>query len=164
MPTGAPYAESEVCRQQFAVRYAYDLVFTRRCFDPQNSALARAMGVSDASPRPRCVVFLDLGLVERRADLAPLITSYFRRLDTPILAAPPIVLPGGETIKNEAHYIARMHDAILDDGIDRHSYVIAVAAARCSTPWGSRPRPLIAACGSCARRPQCQPKTMAASA
>lgn len=121
-----PCAETALLRQQFSVRFDYDVVFTRHCFDIDNPALARAMRSDVAVERPRCAAFVDLGLVEKRRDLLQSITAYFDRDDAPRLVGPPLVLPGGETVKNEAHYIGRMHDAILDNGIDRHSYVLAV--------------------------------------
>lgn len=119
-------ATTEVVRQQVAVHFDYDVVFTRHCLDPENPALAQAMRDEAAATRPRCVAFVDLGLVESNPGVVEAIIGYFERGDTPQLAAPPVILPGGETIKNEAHYIGRMHDAILDNGIDRHSYVLAV--------------------------------------
>jgi 3-dehydroquinate synthase len=125
--TSDPHAQtSETYRQSFSARFDYDVIFTRHCLDFNNPALARAMGGGAAQPRPRCVVFVDLGLVERRAGLTAAIETYFQRADAPLLAAPPLVLPGGEAIKNEAHYIGRMHDLILDNAIDRHSYVLAI--------------------------------------
>jgi 3-dehydroquinate synthase len=116
-----------VIRQRFIVAYEYVVAFTHGCFDPANATLAEVMDCEASEPMPRCVVFVDLGVTERRPDLVADITRYFKeRVDAPILAAPPQLLPGGETIKNDAYLIGRLHDAILDNGIDRHSYVVAV--------------------------------------
>jgi 3-dehydroquinate synthase len=126
-PEGRPSEPAAIIRQRFTVSYEYAIAFTRGCFDSANATLAELMACAGARPRPRCVVFVDLGVAERRPDLVAAITRYFAtRGDTPALALPPQVLPGGETIKNEAHMIGQMHDAILDNGIDRHSYVVAV--------------------------------------
>ncbi|MFX8316488.1 hypothetical protein ABTL66_19820, partial [Acinetobacter baumannii] len=53
-------------------------------------------------------------------------THFAVRGDLPALVLPARLMPGGETIKNEAHLLGEMHDVILDHGIDRHSYVVAV--------------------------------------
>jgi 3-dehydroquinate synthase len=123
-----PVADAKaIIRQRFLVRYDYAVAFTRGCFDPGNDTFREVMGGADIEPRPRCVVFVDLGVVEFRPDLIATIETYFaRRSDLPHLVAPPIVLPGGEAIKNEAAQIDHMHDAILGNGIDRHSYVVAI--------------------------------------
>ncbi|MEA1675982.1 3-dehydroquinate synthase [Nitrospirillum sp. BR 11163] len=115
-----------IVRQRFAVTYDYAVAFTRHCFHPDNGALAAVLAAGPG-PRARCLVFVDMGVMERRPDLPDAISAYFAaRDDVPALARPPIALPGGEAVKNEAHYIGRMHDAIFDAGIDRHSYVLAV--------------------------------------
>lgn len=116
-----------IVRQRFAVTYDYAVAFTRGCFDPGNGTLATVMDCATTLPRPRCVVFVDLGVASSRPDLAAAITAHFgTRSDLPVLVLPPRMMPGGETIKNEAHLIGEMHDIILDHGIDRHSYVVAV--------------------------------------
>lgn len=116
-----------IVHQRFAVTYDYAVAFTRGCFDPDNGTLAQVMDCAGADPRPRCVVFVDLGVASLRPDLVGAIIGHFAaRNDLPILALAPRLMPGGETIKNEAHLIGEMHDVILDHGIDRHSYVVAV--------------------------------------
>lgn len=116
-----------IVRQRFAVTFDYAVAFTRGCFDPGNGTLAAVMDCARADPRPRCVVFVDLGVASLRPDLAGTIAAHFAaRNDLAELILPPRLMPGGETIKNEAHLIGEMHDLILDHGIDRHSYVVAV--------------------------------------
>ncbi|WP_246130890.1 3-dehydroquinate synthase [Nitrospirillum pindoramense] len=116
----------DIVRQRFAVTYDYAVAFTRDCFHPQNGTLAAVMAAG-ACPGARCLVFLDMGVMEGRPGLSDAVSAYFHtRADVPALTRAPIPLPGGEGVKNEAHYIGRMHDAIFDAGIDRHSYVLAV--------------------------------------
>ncbi|MGB8841873.1 MAG: 3-dehydroquinate synthase [Aliidongia sp.] len=116
-----------VIRQRFVVAYDYAVAFTRGCFDPGNGTLAEIMGASAAETKPCCVVFVDLGVLDGRPNLVSEIESHFaHRGELPRLAMPPMVLPGGETIKNEAPLIGRLHDAIFDNGLDRHSYIVAV--------------------------------------
>lgn len=141
-PVSAAGLRPHIHRQRFTVAFEYAVAFTRHAFDPANPALAEAMGAeamgaeamgaeamgtADAAPRPRCLAFVDLGVLEGHPDLPARIAAHFAaRPDLPVLAAAPEVLPGGEAVKNEPALIARMHDAILGAGIDRHSYVLAV--------------------------------------
>lgn len=120
-------ARTRIHHQRFSVAFEYPVAFTRGCFDPANPALAEVMGAAGAEPRPRCIAFVDLGVTAGRPALAGEIAACFAaRSDLPALVAPPEVLPGGETVKNELHLIGRLHDSILGAGIDRHSYVLAV--------------------------------------
>lgn len=126
-PDSAAELRPHIHRQRFTVAFEYAVAFTRHAFDPANPALAQAMGTAGAEPRPRCLAFVDLGVLDGHPDLPARIAAHFAaRADLPALAAPPEVLPGGEAVKNDPTLIARMHDRILGAGIDRHSYVLAV--------------------------------------
>ncbi|BAI75240.1 3-dehydroquinate synthase (plasmid) [Azospirillum sp. B510] len=116
-----------ILRRRFAVTFEYAVAFTRNAFDPANSTLAEAMGTAGAVPRPRCLAFVDMGVLAGRPTLPEAIAAHFAaRGDLPTLVAPPRPLPGGEAVKNDPALIGQMHDAILGHGIDRHSYVLAV--------------------------------------
>lgn len=120
-------ARSPIIRQRFAVTFDYAVAFTRDAFDQANSTLADAMGSAGADPRPRCLAFVDMGVLAGYPALPEAIAAHFAaRDDLPALVAPPRLLPGGETVKNDPALIGQMHDAILGHGIDRHSYVLAV--------------------------------------
>ncbi|MFS2014080.1 3-dehydroquinate synthase [Azospirillum sp. CT11-132] len=118
---------SPIIRQRFAVTFDYAVAFTRDAFDPANPTLADAMGTAGADPRPRCLAFVDMGVLAGHPALPEAIAAHFAaRDDLPTLVAPPRLLPGGEAVKNDPALIGQMHDAILGHGIDRHSYVLAV--------------------------------------
>ncbi|SMF23643.1 3-dehydroquinate synthase [Azospirillum oryzae] len=118
---------SPIVRQRFAVTFDYAVAFTRDAFDPANPTLAEAIGTAGADPRPRCLAFVDIGVLVGHPALPQAIAAHFAaRDDLPTLVAPPRLLPGGEAVKNDPALIGQMHDAILGHGIDRHSYVLAV--------------------------------------
>lgn len=118
---------SPIVRQRFAVTFDYAVAFTRDAFDPANPTLAEAIGTTGADPRPRCLAFVDMGVLAGHPTLPEAIAAHFAaRDDLPTLVAPPRLLPGGEAVKNDPALIGQMHDAILGHGIDRHSYVLAV--------------------------------------
>ncbi|PTQ13036.1 3-dehydroquinate synthase [Sphingomonas oleivorans] len=119
-----PYS---IHRQRFTVTYDYAVLFTRDCFAPDNDTLAMVMARAPGAPRPRCIAFVDLGVIAGRPDLIAEIDTHFStRDDLPNLIRPPQPLPGGEAIKNDPQLIARLQDMILEGRIDRHSYVLAV--------------------------------------
>ncbi|MBY6264841.1 3-dehydroquinate synthase [Azospirillum sp. 412522] len=125
--TPSPDARSPLLRQRFAVTFDYAVAFTRDAFDPANPTLADALGTAGADPRPRCLAFVDMGVLAGHPALPEAMTAHFAaRGDLPTLVAPPHLLPGGEAVKNDPALIGQMHDAILGHGIDRHSYVLAV--------------------------------------
>lgn len=125
--TLSPDLRSPIIRQRFAVTFDYAVAFTRDAFHPANPTLADAMGTAGADPRPRCLAFVDMGVLTGHPALPEAIAAHFAaRDDLPALVAPPKLLPGGEAVKNDPALIGQMHDAILGHGIDRHSYVLAV--------------------------------------
>ena len=125
--TLSPDLRSPIIRQRFAVTFDYAVAFTRDAFDPANPTLADTMGTAEADPRPRCLAFVDMGVLAGHPALPEVIAAHFAaRDDLPTLVAPPKLLPGGEAVKNDPALIGQMHDAILGHGIDRHSYVLAV--------------------------------------
>lgn len=107
--------------------FEYAVAFTRGAFDPGNPTLAEAMGAAGADPRPRCLALVDMGVLAGHPALVDAIAAHFQaRGDLPVLVTAPLLLPGGEAVKNDPALIGRVHDAILGHGIDRHSYVLAV--------------------------------------
>lgn len=123
----ALHSAAEVHWQRFSVPYEYPVAFTRGLFDPANPLLAEMLCLREADKRHRCLVFIDAGVLNARPDLAAEVEAYAAaHADVMILAAPPVLLPGGEVIKTELTHIEAAQDAIHQHRIDRHSYVIAI--------------------------------------
>ena len=38
----------------------------------------------------------------------------------------PVIITGGEASKNNPHLLAQLHRKVADEGIDRHSFIIAI--------------------------------------
>ena len=61
-----------------------------------------------------------------RTSSAP-IQAYARRYREFVeLVAPPLVVPGGERVKNDPHLVEQVQEAIHGGAICRHSYVVAI--------------------------------------
>lgn len=128
--TLSPFAlqpSPQIHRQRFSVQFEYAVAFTRDAFAPDNATLSHVMGTEANAPRPRCVAFIDGGLLTATPRLCDAVIAHFAaRDDLPTLAAAPVVLPGGEAVKNDPALIGQMHETILGHRIDRHSYVLAI--------------------------------------
>lgn len=113
--------------QRFSVAFEYPVYFTEGVFRSSNPVLWQTICRLEPTKRHRILVFVDDGLLVPRPDLIDEITAYAAfnrtRLD---LAADPIVVPGGERIKDGFRYLEDMQRNLLEHHIDRHSYVVAV--------------------------------------
>lgn len=113
--------------QRFSVAFEYPVYFTEGVFRSSNPLLWQTMCRLEPAKRHRALVFVDDGLLVPRPDLLDEISAYAAlnrtRLD---FVADPIVVPGGERIKDGFHYFEGMQRSLLEHHIDRHSYVIAV--------------------------------------
>ena len=113
--------------QRFSVPYAFPVVFTEGVFDPENPALRDVLCRYEPAKRHRVVVFVDDGLSAGTPPLVDAINAYAERYRDAIdLVCPPVVVPGGEKIKSELHFVESFQQKLFDLHIDRHSYVIAV--------------------------------------
>lgn len=113
--------------QRFSVPYEFPVVFTEGVFDPENPALREVLCRVEAAKRHRVVFFVDEGLISVRARLLETIARYAQRHgDVMELACAPVVVPGGEKIKSELHFVESAQQTLFDLHMDRHSFVIAV--------------------------------------
>ena len=72
-----------------------------------------------------CIV--DRGVCNAHKNLLQRIVEYFTRHSQSLtLVHPPIIVPGGERVKNSEVYVSRIQEAIQKYGLCRHSYVLAI--------------------------------------
>jgi 3-dehydroquinate synthase len=111
-------------RASFSVDYSYVVEFTRNALDPDNDLLA---SIVEAAIPPKLLAVLDGDVVEHRPELLAQIEAYAERhKDRLLLAGPPVVLRGGEQLKESREYSDIILTAIHDCRLDRHSYVLAI--------------------------------------
>jgi 3-dehydroquinate synthase len=110
--------------QEVVVTFRYPVRFTRGLFAPANPTL-RDVVVADG--RARLLAVIDAGVAEAHPRLARDVQRYCAaHADALHLPAPPLVVPGGEAIKNEPGPVSQIRAAIDVHGVDRHSYVVAI--------------------------------------
>src|SRR5256885_14006636 len=114
-------------RRSIQVGYDLRVHFTRNVFDSANIVLKTVL-TRDRSDTPvKCLLVLDESLANAQSGLASRIEAYFsNHSDGLELVCPPMILEGGERVKNSYFHVSEIHSQIDRYHIDRHSYVIAV--------------------------------------
>jgi 3-dehydroquinate synthase len=117
----------EVIKQKVRVEFEYPVYFTTGALTASNLLLRDLIARScDQSPS-RIVVVLDQGVLDHHPRLVDRIEEYCQRHRTVLtLAVPIVVVPGGESIKNDPRHVTDIHQAINEAGLCRHSYVLAI--------------------------------------
>jgi 3-dehydroquinate synthase len=114
--------------QAVRVSFRYPVHFTTDLFSPNNSLLRDVLagdGLPTGSSKVLCVV--DSGVAELHLSVPGAIAAYFEPSAGPLsLVAPPVIVNGGESVKNDPAQVTSVHRAIHEYGIDRHAYVLAV--------------------------------------
>jgi 3-dehydroquinate synthase len=107
-----PHALADI-DQEVVVTFRYPVRFTRGLFDRRNTTLRDVLH-ADGCAR---LLFVIIDDVQRYCAV---------HADALELPAPPLVVPGGEAIKNHTGPVDEIRAAIDTHGVDRHSYVVAI--------------------------------------
>src|SRR5437016_8992609 len=114
--------------QQIEVAFRYPVHFTTGVFDLSNPLLKDAIAAEGGEVPARAVFVVDRGLLRGHRGLAASIKRYCsQHSETMVLAAPVLVVPGGERVKNHPRRVKDIQRVINDSGLCRHSYVVAVS-------------------------------------
>ncbi|WP_036483988.1 3-dehydroquinate synthase [Myxosarcina sp. GI1] len=115
----------ESLHQSVAVRFDYDVHFTRGLFEPSNPLLAKVLNRDNVTKS--IIVVVDSGLLEHHPQLVAQIQNYTNFYSQIInLAVEPIVVPGGEAAKNDPTLVEQIHQVVERVGLCRHSYILAI--------------------------------------
>jgi 3-dehydroquinate synthase len=115
------------------ISFRHRVYFTRHVFAPDNALLSTILedssSIAENGSRqvPKVLIVLDESLHVAQPKLARGIDSYFaNRAGKLNLVCPPIVLEGGERVKNSYFHVSEIQSHIDRYHMDRHSYVVAV--------------------------------------
>src|SRR4051812_14176131 len=115
----------ETIHQTVRTEFHYPVHFTRRVFQPGNMVLREVVASANGSRRGIFVV--DEGVCTAERDFLGQLERYCRaHSDVIENVAAPIVVPGGEIVKNGSEYVNVIRSAVNTYGICRHSFVIAI--------------------------------------
>jgi 3-dehydroquinate synthase len=117
----------DAIRQRLSVTFSFPVCFTTGVFEADNRLLRDLISDTDDPTPADLVVVVDDGVVTAHAGLTTQIERYCAvHADALRLAAPVLVVAGGEASKNDPLTLASVHDLIHDASLCRHSYVVAI--------------------------------------
>ena len=123
-PRSAPI---KTIQQDFQVTFRYPVHFTADLFDPGNPLFHEVIRAAGGHLPIKLLAVVDRGLSRHHPGLLADIEHYCQENGEAIsLVGAPLVLPGGEAVKNDSLHLAVLHQAIQTAGLCRHSYVAAV--------------------------------------
>src|SRR5687767_4024206 len=109
------------------VSFQQRVFFTKYVFALSNPLLAEVLTNERSTQVPKVLIVLDESLHVAQPGLVRNIEAYFAAQDRRIkLVCPPMILEGGERVKNSYFHVSEIQSAIDRYHMDRHSYVIAV--------------------------------------
>lgn len=108
------------------VSFHYDVHFTSHIFNPENLLLS-TVTAARSERLPARILFVVEEEVDRLLQVKDAIEAYCAaHTDTLSLVCPPLILPGGEKVKNDPQYALAVQSAVNETGLDRHSYLAVV--------------------------------------
>ena len=121
-----PVFQIKSLNQNFAVEFSYGVQFTRGLFDTKNPLLVETISKNPDQSKS-IIMAIDSGLLACDPQLVLKIKQYAEHFSERIqLTIDPIVIPGGEAAKNDPSLIEKIHRAVEQEGICRHSYILAI--------------------------------------
>jgi 3-dehydroquinate synthase len=114
----------KVIKQDFSIRFNYDIFFTENIFYIKNNIL---INILNSSAKKKVIIFVDKQVLKLHKNLISNIFDYFDffKLDASLVCA-PISVPGGERLKNRYLYLKIFYSLIEKYGICRQSYIISI--------------------------------------
>jgi 3-dehydroquinate synthase len=118
---------SPVYRQRFTVAFEYPVCFTSDSLSPWNPQLADAIAWREPARRHRVLPVVDSGVANAWPQLHGDLRGYVGAHDDRLaLVAEPIVVPGGEPVKNDPAVVLHLLSRFDALGMDRHSFVLVI--------------------------------------
>jgi 3-dehydroquinate synthase len=114
-------------QQDIRLSFQYPVHFTTGAFSPDNDVVRAVMADPQHRRRADLVAVIDAGVAAAHPDLATRVAAYCDRHGRDLrLAAPVLVVPGGEAVKDGMSYVHAVHQLIHDAALCRHSFVVAI--------------------------------------
>lgn len=112
----------------FSVEYRFPVHFTRDVFAPDHGLLAEVLVGGETGVPARALAFIDAAVHAARPSLARDIAAWFELHAGRgvALAAAPMVVPGGEALKDGLAIVERVARLAVDLHLCRHSYVLII--------------------------------------
>lgn len=118
-----------VSHHGFSVRFDFPVYFTSGAFSPANPVLVDALRQRDAETgrRHRLFVVIDRDVAVAHPTLVDEVIGYAGAHAADLeLAAPPLLVAGGEASKNDLRHTLDVLHHLHDAGMDRQSFVVVI--------------------------------------
>jgi 3-dehydroquinate synthase len=113
--------------KKIRLEHSHRILFTRDAFVPTNHAIRDLLTLDRPNKVPRVLVFADDQVINAMPNLQDNLRAYAHtHAEALDLAGDLIVLPGGESCKNDFTLVQQGWQAIHEAGLDRHSYVFVI--------------------------------------
>ena len=109
------------------VSWRHQVHFTHGVFNPANSVLRDVLVGGGGAARRKALIIVDEALAKSQPGLERAIADYFATHgDVLELVRSPIIVEGGERVKNSYFHVSEIHSQIDRYHIDRHAYLLCV--------------------------------------
>ena len=113
--------------QSFSVPFRFPVYFTQAAWAPENRVVVDAFTRLEPSRRHRVLVVIDDHVARAQPALTGRVQDYFAAHSASLeLVAPPVLVAGGEAVKNDIVHAFGILQRINDTGIDRQSFVAVI--------------------------------------
>ncbi len=113
--------------QRITLTYDYPVYFTRDVFAPDNADLVEAISRREPERRHRVLVVVERAVADARPRTLEEVHGYAARHHERLtLVAEPLVVEGGEAVKNDPDEVRRLQERLNALGMDRQSFVVVV--------------------------------------
>jgi 3-dehydroquinate synthase len=113
--------------QRFRVEFDYPVVFCRSALSTEDATVAWAISRKEPERRHPVFAVLDSGLVAARPKLAEEVSAYAAAFDAQLdLREAPLVVPGGEAVKNDPAIVADLLARLAANKLDKQGVLLAI--------------------------------------
>lgn len=113
--------------QRVPVTFHYNVHFTNGLFNVNNPLLAQVIAQDRPTSPCRAIALVDSGLLQAHHGLLEQLAAYSDRYDDILrFSIEPIIVPGGEAVKNTPNLVDKIHTLVEQVGLCRHSYIMAI--------------------------------------
>ncbi len=117
---------NKIINQSFKIDFNYDIFFTNNVFDVKNNTLINILNKNKKSKK-NLILFIDKNLYNKHTDLIHNIEQYAKINKKYInIVCEPILITGGEKIKNHYSIVKCIYKLIDLYKICRQSYILAI--------------------------------------
>ena len=119
--------KASVMTQRLRVPFDFSVAFTRGTFKRSNPTLLHAVNRLDEKRQHRVLTFIDRGVASAHPGLTRSLAAYGRAHARGLkLETPPVLMPGGESVKDGWERVQGLVQMMLKKRLDRQSFVLII--------------------------------------